>query len=91
MAAEGQSDRMVSDMIVCIKQRYVTEFIIIPSTGICQHLLNVYGDQPVDMSTVMWWVVHFSNITVIAAVKWWVTSAGADFHEHGMQALAHCQ
>ena len=27
MTAERQSDRMVSDMEVCMKQRYVTEFI----------------------------------------------------------------
>ena len=26
-AAEGQSDRMVSEMEVCVKQRYVTEFL----------------------------------------------------------------
>jgi len=24
-------------------------------------LLNVYGDQTVDVSTVRWWVVHFSS------------------------------
>ena len=24
-------------------------------------LLNGYGDQTVDVSTVMWWVVHFSS------------------------------
>ena len=31
---------------------------------------------------------HFpSNGTIIAAVKQWVTSAGADFYERGMQAF----
>jgi len=30
-----------------------------------------------------------SNVTVIAAVKQWVTSTGADFYEHGMQILLH--
>jgi len=29
--------------------------------GIHQCLLNVYGDQAVDVSTVRWWVLRFSN------------------------------
>ena len=34
---------------------------------------------------------HFpSNNAVITAVKSWVTSAGADFCEHCVQALVHC-
>ena len=33
---------------------------------------------------------HFPrNNAIIAAVKQWVTSIGADFYEHGMQALVH--
>ena len=35
-------------------------------------------------------MVHFSNDTLIAAMKLFVTPAAADFYEHGMQALAHC-
>jgi len=31
------------------------------STDIYQCLLNVYGDQTVDVSTVRWWVGHFSS------------------------------
>jgi hypothetical protein len=27
---------------------------------------------------------------VVQALKQWATSAGADFYEHGMQALVHC-
>jgi len=30
-----------------------------------------------------------SNNTVIAAVKWWVTSAGANFYEPCIQAFVH--
>ena len=30
-------------------------------TDIHQHLMNVSGDQTVDVSTVKQWVVHFSN------------------------------
>ena len=31
-----------------------------------------------------------SHCSIIAAVKQWVASAGADFYEHSMQALVHC-
>jgi len=31
-----------------------------------------------------------SNNAIVAAGKQWVTSAGADFYEHVMQALVHC-
>ena len=64
MAEEGQSDKMVSDMEVCMKQRGVTEFLHvekIATTDIHQHLLNIYGDRTVDVSTVRWWVVHFNS------------------------------
>jgi len=46
MAAEGQSDKMVSDMEVCMKQRCVIEFLHaekIAPTDIDQSLLNVSG------------------------------------------------
>ena len=64
MAAEGQSDRMVSDMEVCVKQRCGIEFLHaaeIAPVAIHQCLLNVYGDQTLDVSTVGWWVMCFSN------------------------------
>ena len=55
MTAEGQSDKMASDMEVRMKQMCVIEFLhaekIAPS-DIHQRLLNVYGDQTVDVSTV---------------------------------------
>jgi hypothetical protein len=64
MTAEGQSDKMVSDMEVCTKQRCVNEFLhaqkIAPNV-IHQHLLNVYGDQIVDVRTVRQGVVRFSS------------------------------
>ena len=64
MAAEGQSDRMVSDMEVHMKQRCEIEFLHVENMApiyIHQHLLNIYGDQTVDVSTVRQWVVHFSS------------------------------
>jgi len=63
-AAEGQSDKMASDMEVRMKQRCVIEFLHaekIAPNDIHRRLLNVYGDQTVDVSTVRRWVVHFSS------------------------------
>jgi len=62
MAAEY--DKMVSDMEVQMEQRCVNEFLYqeeITPTDIQQHLLNIYGDQTVDVSTVRPWVVYFSS------------------------------
>ena len=64
MATEGQSDRMASDMKVCMKQSCVPEFLHVEkmaNTGIHWCLLNIYGDQVVDVSTVRRWVVCFSS------------------------------
>jgi len=61
MAAEGQTDKMVSDMEMHIEQKCDTEFLhvkkIAPSNN-HQHSLSTDGDQAVDVSAVMWWVVH---------------------------------
>ena len=55
MAAEGQSDRMASDMEVQMKQRGVMEFLRVEkktaSTHICGCFLKVYRDQTVGVST----------------------------------------
>ena len=64
MAGEGQSDKMVSIMEVCMKQRSGTEFLYaekMASTDIPRCLLNIHGDQTVHVSTVRQWVVHFSS------------------------------
>ena len=64
MAAEEQPDRRVSDMEVCMKERSVIEFLHeekMASTDIHQCLLNVDGNQPVDVSTVRWLMVCFSR------------------------------
>ena len=52
MAAEGQSETMASDMEVQLKQRCVMEFLPeekIAPTNIHLCLLNIYGDQTVDV------------------------------------------
>jgi len=64
MVVDGQSDRMVSAMEVCMKQRCVTEFLHVENIGptdVHWCLLNVYRDQPVDVGTGRWWAIHFSS------------------------------
>jgi len=64
MTAEGRSDKMASNMEVRMKQRCVIEFLHAEKTApsdIHRGLLNVYGDQTVDVSTVRWWVARFSS------------------------------
>ena len=64
MTAEGQFDKMESDMEVRMKQRCVSEFLQaekIAPNDIHRRLLNVYGDHTVDVSTVRWWVACFSS------------------------------
>ena len=64
MAAERQSDRMASEMEVCMKQRRGIEFLYdeeMAHTNIHLHLLNVYGDQAADARTVRQQVVHFNS------------------------------
>ena len=65
MAPGGQSDKMVSDVEMCMKQRCGTEFLHVekwhPLTFIDQSLPNIYGVQRVDVSTVRRWVVPCSG------------------------------
>ena len=71
--------QMVSDMEVCMKQRRVTVFFHagkMTPTDIHWCLLNMYGDQRVDVSSVRWWGVW----------QWWFTSTGEDLYKCGMQA-----
>ena len=56
MTAEGQSDRMASAMEASMKQKCVLELLHaekVAPVDIHQHLLNVYGGQIVEMSTMM--------------------------------------
>ena len=81
---------MASDMEVHMKQMCVNKSILVENMAYDLHqcLLNVYGDQTVDVSTVMQWVLHFSSGD---------SSRGSHpvvmtFYKHGMQALTHrCQ
>ena len=71
MAAEGQSDRLVSDTEVCMEQRCVIEFLHaenMASVDVYRHLLNGYGDQTVDVSTEWWcgWcILAVATVTVV--------------------------
>jgi len=64
MAVERQCDTIACDMEVCMEQRCVIQFLQAEKMApidIHQHLLNIYGDQTMDVSTVRWWVVYFSS------------------------------
>jgi len=90
MAAEGQSDRIAFDMEVDLKKRCVVKFLHVEEmapTDTYQCLLNIFGEQTVDVSTVRRWVVHFIMMAL------WKTNhildSHADFYEHSMQAFYH--
>ena len=62
MAAEGQLGKMTSDLEVHMEQNCAVELFCaekIALIDIHQRLLNVYGDQTVDVSTMRWRVVCF--------------------------------
>ena len=85
IAAEGQSDKMASDIEVQMKQRCVIEFLhadkMVP-TDI--HLCLLETSSGCEQSEAVGAVFR----------QWreqqWVTSTGVDFEESSMQALAHC-
>ena len=56
ITAEGQFHKMASDIKVHMKQRYAAEFLHEKKKkapiNIHQYLMNVHGDQTVDVSTV---------------------------------------
>jgi len=50
MTAKGLSDKIVSDVEVCMKQMCITEFLDVEKIApidIHQYLMNIYGDQKV--------------------------------------------
>ena len=64
MEAEGQSDKMVSDVEVYLRKRFGIKFLHVEKMVLInshRYLLNIYGYQTVDVSIVRWWVVCFSN------------------------------
>ena len=95
MAAEGQSDIMVSDMEVCLKQK-VWNWIPprrkkMAPVDIHWCLLNISGDQ--------WmWVQCKLNYADTVSQQWHCQQLGNSgslllvliFYEHSMQVLFHC-
>ena len=64
MGAEGQSEKLVSDMVESVKHMCGNEFLHtenMSAINIQWCLLNIYGEQTVDVSTVSQWVVRFSS------------------------------
>ena len=69
MAAEGQSDRMVSDMEAYKQQKHRIEFLHVEKmapTDTDQHLLNVDGEQTVAVAQWGggWWVSAVATATM---------------------------
>jgi hypothetical protein len=86
-----QSDKMAPNVKVCTKQRYITEFLCVEEIALVdihRCLLNVDGDQTVDVGTGRWWVVCFvsGNSDVrdgpCSGRPWTVVSSGNDDHLH---------
>ena len=74
---------MASDMDVCVKERCVSEFLRVEKiapTDFHLHLLNIYGHQAVDVSTVKQWVVCFRS----------GDGDSGSFYEYSIQVLVHC-
>ena len=58
--------------ILCMKQRCVIKHTEkMTPTDIHLHLLNVYGDQTMDVSTVRQWVMHFRVEKVTVGLLCW--------------------
>jgi len=74
MTAEVQSDRMVSDMEMLLRQRCGIEFLHVETIDVHCHLVNGDGDPTVDVSAVKQWVVHFisgnSDMKYKARSRW---------------------
>ena len=85
-AAEGQSDRMASDMEVHMKQKCVTEFLHMEKMAYLSTLAKCLWrpncgcerSEAVGGAFQQWWQQD------------WDTSTGAGCYECGMQALVHC-
>ena len=93
MAAERQSDTMRSNCGSEYEAKVCHWIAKIAPIDIHRWLLNVSGDQMVDFSIVkdVLHGQHFhSNDAIIAVVKQWATSTGADLYQCSMQALVHC-
>ena len=92
MAAEGQSDRMVSDTEVCMKQRGVIEIFHaekMATIDIHWFLLNVYGDWTLDVSTVSQWVLFSSGTLTWKTTHRWLCTVVTPQNEECLDQLIH--
>ena len=63
-ATEAQSDQTLSDMEVCLKQMSIIKYLHVEKiapTDTYGCLLNISGDQTVDVRTERQWVLHFNS------------------------------
>ena len=93
ITANGQSDKMASDMELLMKQRCVTEISL---CGKKLHQVTFIDTYWKFMETKHWMWAQWGSGWCISAVvtATWKTScvpeSRADFYEHGMQAFVHC-
>lgn len=83
---QREYDKLACDIEVLMKQRVSLNSSIqkkVLLIDICQHLLNVCGDQTVTVSAGRQWVVCFSN----GNSRSW---GWCNLYEHGIQVLVHC-
>jgi len=90
MAAEGQSDKMVSDMEVHVKQRCVT--VCVPPWGKNGPLLTFNNAYWTLLETKQWMLTHWGGVWCISAA---VTVPVGHLHEcwfyeNSMPTLVHC-
>jgi len=91
MAAEGQSDKMLLDLGVCMKKRYITEFLYV------EKIVSTDFQRPwrMIMKTKQRLLAQWDSGWCISAVatetreRNHVLDSHADFYKHGMQTLAH--
>ena len=85
MAAEGQSDKIASDMEVHTKQRYGTELLYLEKNTPLTSIDACW----MFMETKQWMWVRWVGCSF---QQWqqqqWVTSAGTDYNKHNMQVCS---
>ena len=89
MAVVEQSDKLISEIEVHLKQRRGIEFLLVKKN--CTHwhsskLTECFWRPNIECE-------HHEVMTAVFQQWWqrqWVMSTGADFYEHGMQTLVHC-
>ena len=71
MAAEGQSDKMMSDMKVRMKQKRVTEFLLMGKNGIDIHQCECELSEVVGGALQQWLTVTLGHLCWCGFLRSW--------------------